>query len=697
MGGKLMAIMEMNVTTCYCKRNSSNYTDMARFGTASGGHYKYSELTFGPDGYKSEELALLRNSKITKVSVKAFFEKKGGNYTKVLPFGWDANISFWPAYNGWEEKIIWEGDTSRDASGWGVSFLNHFKSDTSLKISIAVNSDTVPSGKDYASNYGAIGYGNAEEKTRLIIEYQPLSSELNISNNKEFTIGQSFTVPLNRYSSDYEESIRLEYLNDKNETEALNLRNNSGNSTQFNFSLPLSIANNIANEKSREGKIIVTTSNEKKEQIGEIKEYPILLVIPLEIFFVKESFKITSVSENLSLIKEKYFIQNFTKAKFSFSFSNFIQGDFTDNASLKTYRITNSSLNFDSGTKSFSSEETSATYTTSEVFSVSGEYTFNIEIKDSRGNSKTFSFDPINIQAYAKPEIINISLNRINELGAEDDEGQYCQWTGTLKYSSVQYDENKKNFPIELLLSYGSGKSKTIGFTKEENFNSYIAQIIDTENPFNSDTSYLISARIKDMLCSDSDARTETLSSTKYLIHFGQKGKGLGLGSSALYKNKITCGWDMHFNHENGYLKVEEGGTGVGSYDGLAIELSDYFLSKNGGKIQGTLDISNSAIWNTINFTPTLKNKTMGQICYQTGTTGTTDKYNVSRFYFRQNSYDATNYDTNGKYEYYRLPDTPADLSENKTYDIAVFGKNIIYSNTEPTVINGAIWLKPID
>jgi hypothetical protein len=41
-----MGQLEIDVTGLFCQRGSSQKTDLARFGTASGGWYKKSTITF---------------------------------------------------------------------------------------------------------------------------------------------------------------------------------------------------------------------------------------------------------------------------------------------------------------------------------------------------------------------------------------------------------------------------------------------------------------------------------------------------------------------------------------------------------------------------------------------------------------------------------------------------------------------------
>lgn len=80
-----------------------------------------------------------------------------------------------------------------------------------------------------------------------------------------------------------------------------------------------------------------------------------------------------------------------------------------------------------------------------------------------------------------------------------------------------------------------------------------------------------------------------TIYSANYIIHIRKGGKSLGLGSAAKDKsNTIYCGWELNLKEP---LKIDFGGTGSSSFNGLAQNLSTYLLPTEGGTLTGDLTI----------------------------------------------------------------------------------------------------------
>lgn len=524
-------------------------TDVARFGTGSGGHYTSSQIIFTPG---SEDLQKLRNARITKVIAGLTFARLGGDGTKTIGFdcgGLDYSIQVTQAYDKMRYPLIWTGDSSTQSNSWGAYFLAALKKDSSITIDLTVPKATVPSGKDYASNYGGV-----KLPSYLEITYEPLSSELGISNNQTFDLGVLNTVSLIRYAGDYRETAFLNY-----EGKSLELVNSSTDTSKFSFTLPLNIANNMVNKSTVSGTInLITYSN--GSQIGEEKNYNIQIRVPSSIFFKRgNNWAINGVSNKAN---KNYFIQGFSQAEITCNFTPFTENEFTDNATIKSCTIENLKLGISSQTMTNKGNNT-FTYTTP-ILNISGSEFFNITVENSRGHKKTFQTETIRIQSYTIPQIINISLSRINEKGELMEEGNYLRWTGTLKYSNVTYGESsEKNIPVTLSLSHWNG-SKSFSISSLNSSGTFSVDLIDTTidgGLFKTDNSYEITAIVIDSLGRQSLERIATLSSTKYLIHFPTGGNGLGLGSAATNPNKITCGFDMFFNSDNGALKIAEGGT----------------------------------------------------------------------------------------------------------------------------------------
>ena len=422
-----------------CYRNGWK-TDIARFGTGSGGHYTSSQIIFTPS---AEDLQKLRNARITKVVAGLTFAKLGSSGTKTIGFdcgGLNYSVEVTQAYDKMRYPLIWSGDSSTQNGSWGAYFLSVLKENSSVTIDLTVSKATVPSGSDYASNYGGI-----KLPSYLEITYEPLSSELGIPNNQTFDLGVLNTVSLIRYTKDYNETAFLNY-----EGKSLELVNSSTDTSKFSFTLPLNIANNMVNKSIVSGTInLITYSN--GSQIGEEKSYNIQIRVPSSIFFKKgNNWAIIGASNK---VDKNYFVQGFSQAEITCNFTPFTENEFTDKATIKSCTIENLKLGISSQTMTSKGHNT-FTYTTP-ILNISGNEFFNITVENSRGHRKTFQTKTIGIQSYAIPQIVDISLSRINEMGELMEEGNYLRWTGTLKYSNVTYGGGaEKNIPVTLSLSY---------------------------------------------------------------------------------------------------------------------------------------------------------------------------------------------------------------------------------------------------
>ena len=591
-----MAIMTMEIPATYfwSYKNGSLY-QQGEYAVARQGRTQYNWTGYIRFTPKSEDLIKLRNSRITKVSLLAQFANLGGNYkNKKVDLG-GRPVTFEWSYDKYVESTVWSGNTLiQEADNWGRDFLNIFK--TSAQWTVKFVSDTSKDDDDtYSSNY--LGIKNIENgnTTKLIVWYELLSSELNISDGQNFYLNEDCSFDLIKNSENYREEINLTYEDDAGNT--ITLDDNSFFKTEnkkiiFNF--PISIANNILNAKSREAELVLTTfSNE--EQIGDEKIYSIILNVP-ERFFPSPDFsnwliysspqsEIEGKLINSQIISSNRFIQGLTTMTINFNFTKFTEGAFTDNAPLTSYNIKSSvigiNINGTFNNNSFSASQTfSLTKSQTNVF-------FDITVTNSRGQSKTFTTtSPIDIQSYSRPEIIDISLSRIDQSGALDEEGTYLKWEGTIKYSPISYssDSSIKNVPIRLDIYYGKNdisKNKiNINFSGNTSGSfSFVTNVIDKNNPLETDLLYEIKSWAQDSIgLWTTPEKKSTLSSTNYLIHFSKGGRAIGLGSAALNEDAITVGWPLKLNHP---LEVQYGGTGVHSEDGVW----NKFISP-GGEIQ---------------------------------------------------------------------------------------------------------------
>lgn len=202
---------------------------------------------------------------------------------------------------------------------------------------------------------------------------------------------------------------------------------------------------------------------------------------------------------------------------------------------------------------------TSASFTTGFLKS-SGTLTISVKVTDKRGRSATAT-QTIDVQAYGPPKITLLKVNRCNEDGTENMQGEYCKVTvsGTANalYDRYGVSNNTLSFRVESKKSsestYTSHGFIGYGGIKGENTGELYKVI-----PTASNSSYNV--RITAMDVFSEASQVTVLSSGFSLMHWLASGLGMAIGKIAELTNVLDIGFQTRFM--GGILQpVLEGGT----------------------------------------------------------------------------------------------------------------------------------------
>ena len=212
--------------------------------------------------------------------------------------------------------------------------------------------------------------------------------------------------------------------------------------------------------------------------------------------------------------------------------------------------------------------------------------------------SKNYQFNPITIYGYQKPEIKNFSIQRYfmqekNKYILDEFEGKHIKIVSEINNTPII---NKENNPLKYFLKIQNNKNLEIITDWENNIKTFLKEdksfkkIEDIDKYLSlayNDFELLFTLRVYDSLSLDYySEKTFVLDSAHYLLHFRKGEPSVGIGTAAesipldsngepMLDGLITMGWPVKMKEP---LRVEYGGTGVGSIKGLFEQLFDYFF-----------------------------------------------------------------------------------------------------------------------
>ena len=554
-------------------------------GVTSDGYNRRTRLTFFPNS------SIFTNQTITSVklhlTVKSLYtsiDRILDTNIKISSTNTDSNAAYSTATgNG----VLSAKEVGKQFtfifSGTEVEKINNWcKNGTQFSIYLGID--------DNNGKYGVQYYGyKSDYKPTLEIEYQPSASTGSISNNPK--IGSSFRVTINKVSgTSYTHKI---IISSSISTTTLSSSMLSTNTAYKDFTISAADTSKWINSSAtsqRANCLIETYSNEIK--IGNYSfEFVLSIADILDVTWNTYSITATSYVNgyNYLISGQNYPIVN-------------LKATATNGSDITKYRleinscgvVLNKTYSASSGSLSVTLNDIKAPYTSSDTNFIIHAYAIN-----SLGVESNFKEISKLCYAYALPSTILNPIRALNSSGAEDINGTYIYNNTALDYTSI----NGQNSIIGVTVTIGGLNTNIISNSPLK----FYASGAKTENEYN------ITVTIKDRV--STNTITAKIPSSNFLIHIKKGGKSIGIGrASRIIENTISLGWKLfidngiEFNNNSPIseipLPVQNGGTGVTSYEALKQNLKLDYLPLSGGTINGNLNINgNLSITNANSFT----------------------------------------------------------------------------------------------
>ena len=554
-------------------------------GVTSDGYNRRTRLTFFPNS------SIFTNQTITSVklhlTVKSLYtsiDRILDTNIKISSTNTDSNAAYSTATgNG----VLSAKEVGKQFtfifSGTEVEKINNWcKNGTQFSIYLGID--------DNNGKYGVQYYGyKSDYKPTLEIEYQPSASTGSISNNPK--IGSSFRVTINKVSgTSYTHKI---IISSSISTTTLSSSMLSTNTAYKDFTISAADTSKWINSSAtsqRANCLIETYSNEIK--IGNYSfEFVLSIADILDVTWNTYSITATSYVNgyNYLISGQNYPIVN-------------LKATATNGSDITKYRleinscgvVLNKTYSASSGSLSVTLNDIKAPYTSSDTNFIIHAYAIN-----SLGVESNFKEISKLCYAYALPSTILNPIRALNSSGAEDINGTYIYNNTALDYTSI----NGQNSIIGVTVTIGGLNTNIVSNSPLK----FYASGAKTENEYN------ITVTIKDRV--STNTITAKIPSSNFLIHIKKGGKSIGIGrASRIIENTISLGWKLfidngiEFNNNSPIseipLPVQNGGTGVTSYEALKQNLKLDYLPLSGGTINGSLNVNgNLSITNANSFT----------------------------------------------------------------------------------------------
>ena len=183
---------------------------------------------------------------------------------------------------------------------------------------------------------------------------------------------------------------------------------------------------------------------------------------------------------------------------------------------------------------------------TSSIIQQSGEFSYYVYVKDSRGRKSAKKTITINIEPYFKPTITSLTVQRCTSDGTISSSGTYAYVTVTSNYAKVGGANTRT-----VVLSNSSDNyvaTKTIQSTSNTN-NTYSGVY---GSNFVLGTEYTIKVKITDTAYSNIDEASTKLTTAERPLNIAKYGNGVAIGGMSTVTNstadgKFECNWQTVF------------------------------------------------------------------------------------------------------------------------------------------------------
>lgn len=497
-------------------------------------------------------------------------------------------------------------------------------------------------------SYGLQYYGyEVSGHPTLTIDYIPSASTGSIVGTPK--IGSEFSVNIDRVSTDYTHDVQI--------TNGEKTITQSTSDETVSFFIPIEETSNwIKNEE----KSSVITCNiltySKGSQIG-IYSFNFTLSVAdiLSVNWTEAKLTTSYIAsgESITGLISGYSIPKIT-----------LTAEAKDGSKIKEYKIVidnSCGVTLDKTYEGNSLQEQSLEvkpYTTTDSFFQVTAYAINE--RGVRSDGKALS---LKCYAYSLPSSVLNILRTSDTEGTEDVMGSYIYNRTNFNYTSLDGHNKIKSSSVIITDLSGGSLEVTIDNSNPELLLFYAANA-------SPESEYNIAVTIQDEI--SQNTLYASIPSSSFIIHIKKGGKAIGIGrASRILENTISLGWKLfvdngiEFNNNSPIseipLPVQNGGTGVISYEGLKQKLEENgllnYLPISGGTISGdlsingalsTIDASKAITLKGNSFTYNGKNVVVDTI---TNLSITLDTTNFSPYYnyaISENHSDANTYPAEG-------------------------------------------------
>jgi len=401
---------------------------------------------------------------------------------------------------GTEGYLYYDNGTSYSLVTASVSNIGH-NADGSKSITVAIEDIDL-----YSMTYGNWKWSNYDKSWTVNLTTIPRASTISSASN--VTLGNNCSITWTPASSTFKYKLKFVISNWSYTTPNFITPNSTASYTYTGYVIPLAdVAPYIPNSASSTMTAYLYTYN-GNSQIGSTQSKTFTVLLPSNVIPTLNAPTATIVNTNSTINSWRVngnpvAIAGYTKIKISATATG-IYG-----STINSFSI--------SGSYSATQNSSSLSYTGG-VISTSGDKTFTVVAKDSRGrNSNSATTPAIPFYSYSKPEITSFIINR-NPSNAQK----------IIVNANWSYSEIGSNNTLNVNLQY-----KTSSESEWHNYGS-ISRGTDVEllDTFSEASSYNFKLTISDSL--SSSAQEEGFVSTiAVTMDFKSGGKGIGIGKIA--------------------------------------------------------------------------------------------------------------------------------------------------------------------
>lgn len=376
----------------------------------------------------------------------------------------------------------------------------------------------------FNGTYGGKYIGTLTLDKTLTLTTIPRSSTFSMSSS--INTGSSLKITITPSSSSFKHKVRFEidgtskYTSDWIAT----------GTTSFSYTIPHSwVPNDSSKTMSVYCYTYTSSATDSGDYIARIQK-SVTLNVPDSVVPTISKFEPTVVNG----LSGKY-VEGKSQVKLSVTASG------NNGSTIKSYVYSGPNINGSS-----SSYTGTSSSKTSSIIQKSGEISYSVYVKDSRGRKSAKKTITINIEPYFEPKITSLTVQRCTSDGTISSSGTYAYVTVTSNYAKVGGANTRT-----VILSNSSDNytaKKTIQSTSNTN-NTYSGVY---GSSFALGTEYTIKAKITDAAYSNTYELSAKLTTAERPLNIAKYGNGVAIGGmstviSSTASGKFECNWQTEF------------------------------------------------------------------------------------------------------------------------------------------------------